>query len=241
MFIGFDRYRAEGRGGGQLGGVGAVVATYSQNFTRYFNTTFSYKDQEEMSNNLRQSVTKCLVAYREENNGILPDMIIMYRGGVDEGQMNMIQTIELEGIKNELAEAYKPTGGVPKLTYITVSTKMTVRLFDVKENKCVNPPQGTLLDSVATFPERYDFYLISCGARQGTVSPCYYNVLQDESELSVDKIQLVTYKLCHMYYNWTAPIAVPAPCQYARKLAFQTATVYAGNVNNRLCKFLYFL
>ena len=28
------------------------------------------------------------------------------------------------------------------------------------------------------------------------------------------------YKLCHLYYNWTGGIKVPAPCQYSRRLAY---------------------
>ena len=30
-----------------------------------------------------------------------------------------------------------------------------------------------------------------------------------------------SYKLTHMYYNWPGTVRVPAPCQYAHKLAYQ--------------------
>ena len=56
------------------------------------------------------------------------------------------------------------------------------------------------------FPSRYDFFLCSQSVRQGTVTPTHFNVVKDESRLSVDNIQLFTYKLCHMYYNW--PVSV---------------------------------
>ncbi|EMP36151.1 Piwi-like protein 4 [Chelonia mydas] len=49
---------------------------------------------------------------------------------------------------------------------------------------------------------RYDFYLISQLARQGTVNPTYYNVVYDNSGLKPDHMQRLTYKMCHLYYNW---------------------------------------
>ena len=33
----------------------------------------------------------------------------------------------------------------------------------------------------------------------------------------------ISYKLTHMYYNWPGTVRVPAPCQYAHKLAYQVS------------------
>ena len=67
---------------------------------------------------------------------------------------------------------------------------------------------------------RYDFFLVSQSVRQGTVNPTSYNVIMDNSGLTPDHLQKLTYKLCHLYYNWPGTVRVPAPCQYAHKLAF---------------------
>ena len=83
-----------------------------------------------------------------------------------------------------------------------------------------NPPSGTVVDDVVTLPERYDFFLVSQSVRQGTVNPTSYNVIEDSSGLKPEHIQKLTYKLCHLYYNWPGTVRVPAPCQYAHKLAF---------------------
>ena len=41
----------------------------------------------------------------------------------------------------------------------------------------------------------------------------------NESGLKRIELQQLTYGLCHFYYNWAGPIKVPAPCQYAHKIA----------------------
>ena len=69
-------------------------------------------------------------------------------------------------------------------------------------------------------PCRYDFFLVSQSVRQGTVNPTSYNIIKDTSGLKPKHIQALTYKLTHLYYNWPGTVRVPAPCQYAHKLAF---------------------
>lgn len=43
--------------------------------------------------------------------------------------------------------------------------------------------------------------------RSGSVSPTHYNVIYDSSGLKPDHIQRLTYKLCHVYYNWPVSAA----------------------------------
>ena len=59
---------------------------------------------------------------------------------------------------------------------------------------------------------------------QGTVSPTHYIVVHDNTGLKPDILQKISYKLTHMYYNWPGTVRVPAPCQYAHKLAYQVTT-----------------
>lgn len=77
--------------------------------------------------------------------------------------------------------------------------------------------------------------------RQGTVSPTSYNVIHDTLGLDPDKIQRLSYKLTHMYYNWSGTCRVPAPCQYAHKLAYLVGQSLHKIPNNGLDESLYFL
>merc|ERR1711976_548093 len=69
-------------------------------------------------------------------------------------------------------------------------------------------------------PERYDFFLVSQSVRQGTVNPTSYNIIEDTSMWPANIIQLLTYKLTHLYFNWPGTVRVPMVCQYAHKLAY---------------------
>ena len=48
---------------------------------------------------------------------------------------------------------------------------------------------------------------------QGTVTPTPNVVIHDTANMKTDHVQQLTYKLCHLYYNWPGNIRVPAPCQ----------------------------
>uniref|UniRef100_H2YJ64 Piwi-like protein 1 n=1 Tax=Ciona savignyi TaxID=51511 RepID=H2YJ64_CIOSA len=87
----------------------------------------------------------------------------------------------------------------------------------------------------------YDFFVVSQSVREGTVSPTHYNVVYDTSTLKPDHMQRLTYKLCHLYYNWPGTIRVPAPCLYAHKIAFLVGQSIHNPVSTELSDKLYFL
>jgi len=92
-------------------------------------------------------------------------------------------------------------------------------LHENNENDVSNPLPGTIVDETVVHKDVYDFFLISQLTRMGSVSPTYYMVVSDDAKLPYSNLQMLTYKLCHMYYNWPGTISVPAPCRYASKAA----------------------
>lgn len=75
------------------------------------------------------------------------------------------------------------------------------------------------------------------GANQGCVLPTHFYVPLNESRLKKIELQQLTYALCHYYYNWSGPIKVPAPCQYAHKIAdFNTQVNMGRNGRNNYGK-----
>lgn len=61
---------------------------------------------------------------------------------------------------------------------------------------------------------------------QGTVSPTHYIVVRDGSNLRVDNMQRLTYKLTHLYYNWPGTVRVPAPCLVSSWCGFDVSYKY---------------
>uniref|UniRef100_A0AAX7TP81 Piwi domain-containing protein n=1 Tax=Astatotilapia calliptera TaxID=8154 RepID=A0AAX7TP81_ASTCA len=158
-------------------------------------------------------------------NGCLPSRIIVYRDGVGDGQL------------------HKPLSFCcsPKLSVVVVKKRISSRFFAHINGKVSNPPPGTIVDAEVTRPEWYDFYIVSQAVRSGSVSPTHYNVVYDTSGLKPDHMQRLTYKLCHMYYNWQGIIRVPAPCQYAHKLAFLVGQSIHKEPNMKLDDQLFYL
>lgn len=56
-------------------------------------------------------------------------------------------------------------------------------------------------------------------ARQGMTTPTRFSVLYDTVQASPDQVQLLTFKLCHNYYNVSGAIKEPACIRYAHRLA----------------------
>jgi len=221
---------------------GALVATMDlKNLKKesFFSTVSQYNDSAEFSTQLAIDMTKALTCYKSIHEA-LPERICIYRDGVGEGQTKFVYETELVQIRNRLEEMYEQfgNGGKLRLAFVVVSKNINTRIFMSNER---NPPPGTLVDDVITLPERYDFYLVSQSVRQGTVSPTSYNVLYDSMGFNADKLQQLTYKQCHLYYNWAGTVRVPAVCQYAHKLSFLVAQCIHAIPSPSLEKKLYFL
>ena len=169
-------------------------------------------------------------------NGAYPKRIVVYRDGVGEGQLHYVYAHEVNQVKSKLLELYDKPDDI-KLAYVVVTKKINTRFFSQGQN----PPPGTIVDDVVTDPSKFDFFIVSQHVTQGTVTPTAYNIIEDSCGLEVDKLQRLTYKLCHMYFNWSGTVRVPAPCQYAHKLAFLVSQAVHQAPSTKLETLLYFL
>ncbi|XP_006902421.1 PREDICTED: piwi-like protein 4 [Elephantulus edwardii] len=202
------------------------VASSNPVITRWYSRCILQRTMTDVADCLKVFMIGALKKWYKHNHS-LPTRVIVYRDGVGDGQLKTLLEYEVPQLVSSVAESSSnaspslcPTS---RLSVIVVRKKCVPRFFMEMNHTLQNPPSGTIVDSEATRPDWYDFYLISQMARQGTVNPTYYNVIYDDNGLKPDHMQRLTFKLCHLYYNWSGLISVPAPCQYARKLTFLVA------------------
>lgn len=203
----------------------SVVASLSKDFTKYFSAVGT---KNSNGNIFCSDMEKCLTAYRKLNKE-LPARVVIYRVGNITHDSGRDET-EAREIKAMMKEMYEQAStDPPTLTYLIVCKRINTRMFAENGNGGFdNPPPGTIVDDTITLKDKYQFFMISSTARQGTVAPCSYIVIYDDSNLQADKLQYLTYKLCHMYFNWSGTVSVPAHVQYAHKLAQMTSVAYGG-------------
>lgn len=161
-------------------------------------------------------MVKAISAFKK-HNGANPSRIIFYRDGVGEGQVAGVCVPEIEQIK--AACAANQIGDSCKLMYINCCKRVNTRIFAGNPSRFNNPLAGTIVDSKVTDRDVYEFYLVSVAARQGMTTPTRFTVVYDQIGESPDKIELLTYKLCHTYYNVSGAIKEPSCIRYAHRLA----------------------
>ncbi|XP_026321629.1 piwi-like protein Ago3 [Hyposmocoma kahamanoa] len=234
MIVGIDSYHDGGR---KKRSVCAFVASYNQTMTHWYSKAVFTSQGQEIADGLRSCLVDSLTHYLRVN-GKLPDRVIMYRDGVGDGQLKTVRDYEIPQMQvcfNLLGETYKPS-----LTYIVVQKRINTRIFAKVNGGFENPPPGTILDHAVTRRDWYDFLIASQKVNQGTVTPTHYVVVHDDSGMTPDQCQRLTYKMCHLYYNWPGTVRVPAPCQYAHKLAFLIGQIHE-EPSEKLADKLFFL
>lgn len=240
MICGIDTYHEAGHKGITVGG---FVASLNSEFTHWWSKPTIQEKREELVNGLIASMEAALTAFKS-HNGYYPDRVIMFRDGVGDGQLPFVQTYEVPQIK----QAFKRVDPEckPHLTFVIVQKRINSKFFRSVPGKdgaesLVNPPPGSILDHNITSRYLYDYYIVTQHVREGTSTPSHYIVLDDENNFDPDILQRLTYKLCFLYYNWPGTVRVPAPCQYAHKLADLVGMNIKRQVAEKLNHKLYYL
>ncbi|XP_049722435.1 piwi-like protein 1 isoform X2 [Elephas maximus indicus] len=235
MIVGIDCYHDTTAGRRSIAG---FVASINEGMTRWFSRCVFQDRGQELVDGLKVCLQAALRAWNSCNE-YMPSRIIVYRDGVGDGQLKTLVNYEVPQFLDCLKSIGR--GYNPRLTVIVVKKRVNARFFAQSGGRLQNPLPGTVIDVEVTRPEWYDFFIVSQAVRSGSVSPTHYNVIYDSSGLKPDHIQRLTYKLCHVYYNWPGVIRVPAPCQYAHKLAFLVGQSIHREPNLSLSNRLYYL
>lgn len=236
MVVGVDVYHDVTRGRQSVMG---FVASMNHSMTRWFSKCAFQDPGKELVNCLKVAFLEALVKYYEVNHS-RPDRIFIFRDGVGDGQLTYVNEFEIEQLIASfscVSPDYNPT-----IAVVVVQKRINTRIFaKLNGAELDNPAPGTVVDHTITRPDWCDFFLVSQKVRQGTVSPTHYVVVRNSTGLSPDQMQRLTYKLTHLYYNWPGTVRVPAPCQYAHKLANLVGDNIHREPSPLLCDRLFYL
>uniref|UniRef100_A0A671UJW4 Piwi-like protein 2 n=1 Tax=Sparus aurata TaxID=8175 RepID=A0A671UJW4_SPAAU len=220
---------------GHVGIFGVIGITFTRD-RGHVRVTFQTPN-EELINGFRICFLAALQKYYEVNHN-LPEKIVVYRDGVSDGQLRMVEQYEIPQLIKcfETFPTYEP-----KLVFIVVQKRISTTLYSCMSNNFGAPPPGTVLDHTLTQKDWVDFYLMAHHIRHGCGLPTHYISLYNTANLTPDHLQRLTFKMCHLYWNWPGTIRVPAPCKYAHKLAYLSGQYLHSEPAIQLSDKLFFL
>uniref|UniRef100_A0A8C6ZNC5 Piwi domain-containing protein n=1 Tax=Nothoprocta perdicaria TaxID=30464 RepID=A0A8C6ZNC5_NOTPE len=174
----------------------------------------------------------------EAVNHCLPKKIVIYRDGVSDTQLDTVVKYEIP----QLLKCFETFADYqPSMAVVVVQKQISTNFYTSAAENLVSPPPGTVVDHTVTSSEWEDFFLLAHSSRQGCSVPTRYICVLNTASLSSEHLQRLTFKLCHMYWNWPGTIRAPAPCKYAHKLAFLSGQVLHHEPASPLCDKLFFL
>ncbi|CAB5375597.1 unnamed protein product [Rhizophagus irregularis] len=180
----------------------------------------------EIITNLANMVKELLKTFYQ-TCGLKPKKIIFYRDSVSKSQFKFLLKSELTAIKaacQSLEADYRPT-----ITFVVIQKRHHTRFFPMERkyaDRSGNCLPGTVVDMDITHPFEFDFYLLSHAGLHGTSRPTYYQVLYDENRFDANRLQTLSYNLCHIYARCTRAVSLVPPIYYAR-LAAKRARLYS--------------
>ena len=170
-----------------------------------------------------------------------PDYIILYRQGGNYIQNKKLAEIEVPMFNKYLngrkaADVSKKFN--PKFIYVCCNLKGDLKFFEKGNGKYSNPKSGLCVDSAVTQKDKYEFYIQPQYVNQGTATPCHYQVLyedrdpnNDENNLKLEELQLLSFYLSFYYWTWAGAVRVPG----ALKLATTAMDFFSKHLGNKLC------
>ena len=217
----------------------AFSASLNPEFTKYYSTIRKQsKVGEEIAAASEGCFNEALVSFFDETKKrFLPNLIMVFRDGVGDSQIDIVKDIEVSGLKRVIS---KFQGYNPEIVYIVLMKRIDQRFFLNSRDRMENPRAGTYV----TDPQICDdstFYLITSAVNQGTATPVKYKIIENTSTINKDLIARFSFGLCHLYYNWKGAIKLPCPTQLSHKLAYMVGESVHKDAPGNLKKTLWFL
>ncbi|KAH8113207.1 Piwi-domain-containing protein [Phellopilus nigrolimitatus] len=206
----------------------AVVASCDEEFMHYPASLGFQEQGKEMITGVKQMMTERLSEYLKHMK-TLPERVVVFRGGVSDGQFKHVLAHELPEIKAAF-RSFK--GYSPKLTIAICGKRHRTRFYPMRPeqaDKTSNTKAGTLVDRGVTAVYNFDFFLQAHAGQQGTVRATHYTVIFDENRFSADDIQQGAHDASYLWAPTTKSVRLVPPA-YAAERARQRARLYLHEI-----------
>lgn len=174
-----------------------------------------------------EDVLKNSVDMYEKNRKSLPKRIIIYRSGASEGSHPSVLAYEIP-LARAIIQGYSKD---IKMIYIVVTKEHSYRFFkdQLRGTKAteMNIPPGIVLDNAVTHPACKQFFLNSHTTLQGTAKTPLYSVLGDDCNAPLDRLEELTFTLCHHHQIVALCTSVPTPLYVANEYAKRGRALWA--------------
>jgi eukaryotic translation initiation factor 2C len=214
--------------------VAAVVGSVDNDFTKFPGSMRLQRSKTEVITDIADMVMERLLDWADKHNGRLPGSMLFYRDGVSESQFDAVREHEVramqeaydkaEGhIRRRMGETVRNGNRPFKLTFVVVGKRHNTRFFPADPDPSLktlngNVKPGLVVDQVITHPYIMDFYLQSHQPIKGTGRSAHYFVLENNMELSADRLQEITHAFCYNYARATKGVSYCGPAYYADRL-----------------------
>jgi hypothetical protein len=142
-------------------------------------------------------------------------VVIVYRDGVAESQMDEVDAAEVAQVQSALSENVH-------MIYSVIQKRVHNRFVMSDGPKTGNCQAGTVVEDLALHGSRHNFFMVPCTTNLSTNKPVHYTICHDSrpGEISLSEFYYLTFAAHHTYQNWAGTVKVPDVCQYAHKLAY---------------------
>jgi len=174
----------------------------------------------------------------------LPNRVIIYRDGVSEVCLGILQTVQCtqevsqgqyadvlgEEFRSRVLKAFEKIERKyrPKVTIVICGKRHHSRFYPTsaaQKSNNGNTLPGTVQDRGLSSPFLFDFNLQAHSGLQGQVRPTHYVVIYDENHFNVDVMQQGTHHFSYQYVRATKAVSLVPPAYYA-DLACERARCY---------------
>ena len=225
-----------------------LTCAYNQKLNRTHTVPRNCKDnKEDKEKTLNELMDEALRGLRENGHAPHPpNYVIIYRQGGNHVQnLKLLEEevpIFVNYIKTKKEQSPKFKESDTKLTYICCNLKGDLKFFEENTNSnnikgYQNPQSGLCVDEKVIQKDKYEFFIQPQFVNQGTATPCHYEILyQDydeknpDSNLSIEKIQNLSFQLSFYYWTWSGAVRVPG----VLRLSTTALDYYSRCLNHRL-------